>query len=894
LLILIIGVLLHAPASACIDLPGPKMRELDRLREQDPERAVALASKMLNELGTKGSALERAELDIIIAFARGSEGRAKDASGALTSARAELDQLPPGPDRRLVEERIATGAFGAADTELEYRTGLAEVDRLVGLAPPDSEEWVCLLIVRGDFHTELDRPDLAVGDQLVAHGTAQLHGWREASAMAAFTLATTYRRSGLWSDAENMINETIEYANEQHLSRLLAISYFTLGQILGDERKWDEAFDALATTQRLARAMGDTLTAAFATLPMCNALIESGKLHEARQRCGSEFKTFLSMGRSDLATDALIYGAEIDFAEKHYKAALASLNSVLQHHLDDVPARQKSRLYRERGDAESALGHFRAATEDLQRSQDAADAMALTDHVRTVAVLSGAYQAELLAAANKDLARDNLSQRQQLKSQALVRRLTTGLAVAAATVSAMLAYLLVLSNRHRRVIARQGTMLTTLTGNLSDNVLLLGTDRRLQFANRPMFDGPDAGRGDGIESVVPQEGLSQFSQEIERVYADRQTRDFDVSWLGPDGERRSYEQRATPIVIAGELLGVTVRATEVTARRRMEDQVRVQADILDRMSEGVFVAAMDGHILLTNPAMSALLGLDRRSLGSVYVRSFAPAAPDVALWPAATSSEPVSPFEAVILGSGGVEILVSIACSRTRFADADAVICVCRDISEQRRVERLIADSASSDAFDIGRNLHEGLAQELAGISYLLGSIAASIRGADAALGAGVKDVTENLSKAICSARKLAGLLSPLATVGGSLETALTGLAQETAQSMGVHVQFRPMLEGREIRGAVADQLFRIARDAIDYAVTQASPSTMAVSLAAMETAIELRVEWQASDSVCASVQRAGFTLAVIRYRARLVNGTSKYWVTPDGGTALTVIAPYD
>ena len=46
------------------------------------------------------------------------------------------------------------------------------------------------------------------------------------------------------------------------------------------------------------------------------------------------------------------------------------------------------------------------------------------------------------------------------------------------------------------------------------------------------------------------------------------------------------------------------------------------------------------------------------------------------------------------------------------------------DISEQRRLERALLNSASAEQQKLGRDLHDGLGQELAGISLLASAIA--------------------------------------------------------------------------------------------------------------------------------------------------------------------------
>ena len=53
---------------------------------------------------------------------------------------------------------------------------------------------------------------------------------------------------------------------------------------------------------------------------------------------------------------------------------------------------------------------------------------------------------------------------------------------------------------------------------------------------------------------------------------------------------------------------------------------------------------------------------------------------------------------------------------------------IVEDITERRRLERALLNSASAEQQKLGRDLHDGLGQELAGISLLASAIASSIR----------------------------------------------------------------------------------------------------------------------------------------------------------------------
>jgi PAS domain S-box-containing protein len=864
------------PAAAnCLVIPIPEIQALDRERERNPEHAIALSEARLRGLAAAHDALARAHLHLIVAFSRGAEGRAADAGAALAAARQEISQLPDGADRHLLELKLRLGAFGAAKTQSEYQRSLAELDRYVAMSTPGTLEWVCLLHARGDLQAELDRPDLAVADQLAAYRAARTHAWKDAQAGLALTLATTYRRSGLWSDAEAMINEVMDYATQEDLTWLLALAKFTSGQIFVNERQWDKAFAELEISQRLATQVGDSLTAGFATLPMCDALINSHQIDKAEAQCGTAFDTFFTLGRSDLVTDSMIYRARIDQLKRRYVSALAILNDVLNHRLDDVPSRYKPRLYRERAEALSALGRDREAILDWKSSAAAADFVAQADRHRTVAVLAGIAKAQGFEETSQALEQENRLQRERLTKQKAVRDLSVSLAVAGLFACVVLAYLLYLGRRYRHVLARHAAVLSTLTDNLADTVMLLDPQQRLQFANRSLREGSTIAAGSPIESVVPAEAGEQFRQAIEDVIHSRQSKNFEAGWSGPAGDPQIYEQLATPVIVGDQLVGVTLRATDVTVRRAMDLRSQLQARVLDTMNEGVLAVDESGRITLANVAMCTLLERTVQELIGKPVDALA-CNPGAGLRRSASgpTAACILHAEACLLRRDGSECLVAYAGSELTFGHQTMVIYVCRDISAQRRIERTLATEASRKARWVGDRLHEGLAQDLAGVSLLMAAKARQPRGGWELPDKKNDDIEVHLTNAIGTARELAQMVSPVSAASGSLRVALQSLTEATGRQRGIPTQCVVDLESAGIDAATSDQVYRIAQNAVQYASRDPSCAAIGLFLDGASAHIRLSISWEYNPGDTRSSRSSEPELEYIGYRTRLLGGT--------------------
>jgi PAS domain S-box-containing protein len=807
---------------------------------------------------------------------------------ALAAAHGEMRRLAPGQDIDSLELQLATNDLGAAGTTaVSYHDSVQRLDQLVAHAAPDTRVWACLLATRGELEDGIDRPDLAVTDELRAYRSAQAHQWPDTAAFAAFTLAGTYRRGGLWSDADRMVQESLSYALQQGLPGARIDAQILKGHILAEQGHWHEAYSAFASARQLALGAGKSLSATLATVPMCAALLDGGQSALAKSLCPAPLGDAAKLGGAALDAAALIVRARIDAADRHYASALTTLNQVVEQRVGDLSIRQQAGLFRARAETLSALGQDHAAVADWTRALAAADADSKDERLRSVAVLRAIAKLDALESANRELARENLSQRKALEDDLIQRRLTVALAVAGILVSCLLAVLLYMGGRHRRALGRQALMLSTLTDNLSDTLMLLDPELRVRFANRALpgstawTEGSMLLEGRRLRELTPPDVYEAFASATERVIRDRVAVDFETRRRDADGRVRHFEQRAIPVMSGDRLSGVTLRSTDVTARWAMQETVLQQARVLDTMSEGVIVLDADGRITYANAAIYEMLATARGSLLSRPAESLCPLPANQQPWARLLESPDAAQATEIVLGRGdGTEILASLAASRLQLADRTALICVLRDISGTRRAERAVAGATGLDALRVGSSLHEGLAQELTGVSLLLANITKRLPDGDAAETAAI---VQYLSDAIRSARELAQRLSPIAAVRGSLSSALPVLCAETAERLEIPVRWQGTVGEQHIDGIMADQVYRIAVDMLRYATRHADCEQVDVEFHTDSASLNLSVHWTGSGYRTEATSWSGGEAEVIRHRARLLGGECRHEASVTG-----------
>jgi len=880
---LFVGILFSAPSTACIQMPGAEMQQLDAFRRKDPEQAIAIAARRLQEAGATPS-LDRAQLYSIIAFARGNENRAADARAALNDARLELSRLPASTESHELGLLFTEIEYDADVTQSEYERGLQQLNASLASVEGGTRDWACLLKARAGFQFQLGKTDLAVADALTAYRLAKTNHWDDIAAYSALELAAAYRRAGLWSAADQMIAAAKEYLTRNDLTYWLSMAEYTSAAIYVGQGQWQAAFEAFDRSVRLKSQLGDHLAVGIAGIFLCDRLLDAGRLADAEARCPRSAEVFETAKRNDLVVRLAYANARIELAKHQYRKALVTFQDMARNHVDDLPAAMLPGLYQDLASALGNLGQDREARIALERSIAARRDLNEAAQVRAAAIMSGIQKSDALQATNEQLERENRYRHTQ-------ERVAAGVVLGALIAVTLLAKLLHTQIRLRRELARQAALLTTLTSNLSDTVLLVDGNLRVLFANRSLRVGAGPPTGELLADVVPSGDSNQFTTAVDAVLASRKSAEFYSSWQGIDGTMRHYEQLVTPVLDGSTLVGVTVRSTDVTSRRNLETAMRLQARILDTMNDGVLVLTKRGRITVANLAMHTVLGAHPGSLIGTSIQSRF--ADDRATAQLATliSGAGSSTREVALMRDDDSACLVSIT-TATLDVDGDRVfVWACRDITWQRRIERAVLGASGRDATSAAVSLHEGLAQELVGVSLYLGSTVQQLKSEKVANT--LKTAAAHLTTAISTAKDLARLISPMTTVRGSVGDALSRLCEEAGAAMGVPVEYVEMSCPFEVSTATGDQIYRITDEALTAARGTHGCEQIRVSVSTSDTEFRIDIRWSGAQVVAANTQTfvRDLELDLIAYRARLLGGTSEHgrW---EGGEFLAVSIP--
>jgi signal transduction histidine kinase len=204
------------------------------------------------------------------------------------------------------------------------------------------------------------------------------------------------------------------------------------------------------------------------------------------------------------------------------------------------------------------------------------------------------------------------------------------------------------------------------------------------------------------------------------------------------------------------------------------------------------------------------------------------------------------------------------------------------------RLEHRLIDISDRAQVRLAQDLHDGLGQQLIGVSYLLRPLRDELTGPAAAR---IGEVERMVADAIAQTRDLVrGLHSRTLEIAG-LTAALDELAGQVARVFGVACRVRDRA-GVEPALAVRGHLHRIAREAVVNAARHAAATAIEIELAREAGALRLVVR---DDGVgIPEHPRDGMGLHLMAYRARMLGASLDIAAGWPRGTTVTCSLPLD
>lgn len=344
---------------------------------------------------------------------------------------------------------------------------------------------------------------------------------------------------------------------------------------------------------------------------------------------------------------------------------------------------------------------------------------------------------------------------------------------------------------------------------------------------------------------------------------------------------------------------VTCGLTTFVAHRLRQSVVRLRASELkfrtlyEASNVGIVLTDADRRYVECNETFRRLTGYRTDELRELEYRALTHPkdwAETDAQFERAVRTGQFGPYEKEYLRKDGRRIPLRVNGAMFVADDGEMYLwSIVDDITEWRRLERALLDSASAEQQKLGRDLHDGLGQELAGISLLASAIAASMRKAGRAEAAELENLGSLAAQAVANCRALAHGLSPVTFANGGLREALTEMVGLLRDSFGLDARCE-VLESAPIRllPDALDNLYRISQEAVSNARRHGLAQAIKITLESEAALVRLTIE-DDGTGIPQPPPATGMGLKIMQFRAATMGARLSIGPRESGGTRVCV-----
>ncbi len=436
-------------------------------------------------------------------------------------------------------------------------------------------------------------------------------------------------------------------------------------------------------------------------------------------------------------------------------------------------------------------------------------------------------------------------------------------------------------------------------------VLVLDVEGRIVRFNRYLeeltgWPLADVKGKEWIETFLPERDRNPIRKIFARAIAGQRMRSEVHVLVTRDGQELDIEWNDAPLTNArGKLIGLLCTGQDVTERLRAERAVRESREwlqaVLNTAADAIVTIDGKGTIVAVNPATTRLFGYASQELIGENVS---------VLMPSPYRDEHdgyLKKFrqtgEAKIIGIGR-EVIAQRKDGSTFSADlavsevsaTGLYTGIIRDISERKRLEQEVLRISEEEKRNFGHELHDGICQQLGGISFMADSLAKDLSSNDPANAKLATEIAGLLTRAAEDARRISRGLSPVMGEGEGLLDGLEELVKSVGQMYGIQCELVAVDSLPIGNSELATHLYRIAQEAINNAVRHGKAHCISVELTHSGSLLSLCITDDGKGFADNSATVKGMGLRVMNHRAVRLGGQLKVRSLSPGVEVLCLI----
>jgi PAS domain S-box-containing protein len=344
----------------------------------------------------------------------------------------------------------------------------------------------------------------------------------------------------------------------------------------------------------------------------------------------------------------------------------------------------------------------------------------------------------------------------------------------------------------------------------------------------------------------------------------------------------------------GRVAGASITLRDVTSVRKAEADLKSLAQqlraVIDTAVDGVVMLDAAGIVLMLNPACERLFGYASGEMTGINIDAVMPS-----VFSTAESHSPrlVAARAAICHRRDGSTFPAEISVGAAAFPGPPLFVAVIHDVSERRSLEAALLDVVGREQRRFATDLHDGIGQELTGLSLLLSALTSNARAAASPHAPDLEQACEVVRHALQSCQTIARGLSPIGRTEGGLVGALRDLVARLKNPTGPNLDIavsEVALLG--LSAAASDHLYRIAQEALANALKHSHANSIKVTLDIERERVRLEVcddGWGVKD---ADQNAPGLGLRIMQYRASMIGARLKITPFRPNGTRVVCECP--
>jgi PAS domain S-box-containing protein len=410
--------------------------------------------------------------------------------------------------------------------------------------------------------------------------------------------------------------------------------------------------------------------------------------------------------------------------------------------------------------------------------------------------------------------------------------------------------------------------------------------------------------GKPVALLIPEARRGEETAILDAVRRGDRVRHYQTVRITKTGRPVEVSISVTPLRDhRGDVIGATKITRDVSAQKAAESALREREErmraVVDSAVDAIITIDAAGLIDAVNPAAEKLFGWSRAEMVGQNVKMLVPD-------PHRSNHDGyLADYQRTgvgrIIGIGrdvsavrrdGSQFPVHLAVSVVRLTGRVLFTAILHDLTARRELERLVTEASAREQQRIGQDLHDGLGQQLAGLSFFCKSLETRLQARQLPEAADARRMSELISQALVHTRGLARGLNPVMGNHNGLMSALEELSTYVQATFGVPCKFvcpRPVLFDDT---TFATHVYRIAQEAVTNALKHAGPRQVTLTLVRDGELNILTVEDDGAGLSPNRGQPPGVGREIMKSRAGFIGGTLDVAGSPAGGTVVRCVFP--